>query len=92
MNSKPKQYEDDDGRVICNMDVPGMRWHDKRVKQEEREARRVASRPTPTVEQMTKSEARRYTWYALMAGWLIVAIFSVAWILFTLFCTQIWFR
>ena len=32
MANKPKQYDDDDGRVICNMDVEGMRWHDKRVR------------------------------------------------------------
>lgn len=92
MSSKPKQYEDDDGRVICSMDVSGMRWHDKRVKREEREARKLASQPTPNVEQLTQVEARRYTWYALLAGWLIVAVFSVAGVLFILFCTQIWLR
>jgi hypothetical protein len=41
---------------------------------------------------MTRSEARRFTWYAVLAGRLIVAVFSATWVLFALFCTQIWFR
>jgi len=87
MANKPKQYDDDDGRVICDMDVEGMRWHDKRVRGEKREARRAARG-----DQMTKSEARQFTWYAVLAGMLIAAVFSVTWILFILFCTEIWFR
>lgn len=87
MANKPKQYNDDDGRVICSMDVEGMRWHDKRVRRESREARRVSQG-----DQMTKSEARQFTWYAVLAGLLIAAVFSVTWILFILFCTEIWFR
>lgn len=87
MANKPKQYDDDDGRVICNMDVEGMRWHDKRVRGEKREARRVSRG-----DQMTKSEARQFTWYAILAGLLIAAVFSVTWVLFILFCTEIWFR
>ncbi len=87
MANKPKQYNDDDGRVICSMDVEGMRWHDKRVRRESREARRISQG-----DQMTKSEARQFTWYAVLAGLLIAAVFSVTWILFILFCTEIWFR
>jgi hypothetical protein len=80
------KFDDDDGRVICNMDVEGMPWHDKRVRREKREAR--ASRGS----QMTRSEARRFTWYAVLAGLTIVLIFSVVWVLLTLFATQVWFR
>ena len=87
MVHKPKQYDDDDGRVVCAMDVEGMRWHDKDVRRRENEARKVAQG-----EQMTRSEARRFTWYAVLAGLLIVAVFSATWVLFALFCTQIWFR
>ncbi len=43
-----KQYEDDDGRVICSMDVEGTRWHDKGVRHREQAARNL-----PSVEQMT---------------------------------------
>jgi hypothetical protein len=87
MKNQPKQYEDDDGRVICNMDVEGMRGHGKRMKRELQVHR--ASIPG---EQITRSEARRYTWYSMLAALLIVGVFSVTWILFTLFCTLIWFR
>ena len=87
MKAKLKQYDDDDGRVICNMDVEGTRWHDKTVRQREREMRQI-----PQGEQMTRSEARRFTWYAILSGLLIAAAFSLIWVLFILFCTKIWFR
>jgi hypothetical protein len=88
MNKQPRQYEDDDGRTICDMDVAGLRWHDRRFRREKRaEARAAAS-----AGQLTRSEARRYTWYAMLAGLMIVSVFSATWILFTLFCTEIWFK
>jgi len=89
MTRMPKQYNDDDGRVICDMDVDGMSWHDKRVRREIRASRKAKSHEGP---KMTKSEARRFTWYAVSAGLLIVLVFAVTWVLFTLFATQIWFR
>ena len=87
MLRKIKQYDDDDGRTICNMDVDGMRFHDKRVRREQRQVK-----STFHGEQMTRSEARQYTWYAVLAGLLIATVFSVTWVLFILFCTQVWFR
>jgi hypothetical protein len=87
MTLKPKQYDDDDGRVVCNMDVDGIRTHDKRVRREQRQILKVKQG-----NQMTKAEARQFTWYAVLAGLLIASVFSVTWILFILFCTQIWFR
>ena len=53
MRNQPKQYDDDDGRVICDMDVDGMPWHNRRVRREQREA---AKQTYP--EQMTKAEVR----------------------------------
>ena len=82
-----KQYEDDDGRVICNMDVEGTRWHDKAVRRRERAARKI-----PSGEQMTRSEVWQYTRSAVLAGLLIVMVFSMTLVLFTLFCTKVWFR
>ncbi len=87
MKNKQKQYDDDNGTVVCNMDVDGMPWHDKRIRREEATARKSAQGG-----RMTKSENLLYTWYSVLAGLLVVAVFSVTWILFTLFCTQIWFR
>ena len=87
MKHQPKQFDDDDGRVICSMDVDGMRWHEKRLRREVNAGRKVAQG-----EPMTRSEARQYTWYAVLAGLLIATVFSVTWVLFVLFCTKIWFR
>jgi hypothetical protein len=88
MKDQTNQPSEDDGRVICDMDVAGMRWHDKRVRREEREARRAAH----PGQQMTNAEARKYTWYAVLAGMTVVGAFAVVWILFVLFCTLVWFR
>jgi hypothetical protein len=87
MKDQRKQYDDDDGRVICSMDVDGMRWHGKRALHD-----LAPASASHTGVQMTASQARNYTGYSLLAGLLIVAVFSVTWILFTLFCTLVWFR
>ena len=92
MAREMKQYEDDDGRVICNMDVDGMPprstpWFAKHNRREENPALTVAQG-----EPMTKSEALRYTWNAVLAGLLIVGVFSATWVLFILFCIHVWFR
>jgi hypothetical protein len=92
MAARPKQYDDDDGRVICNMDVDGMPWHDKRIRREKKEQQRVIAAGQTDREQMTKAEARQFTFHAILAGMLIALVFSAAWVLFILFCTQIWFR
>lgn len=86
---EPKQYDDDDGRVIAEMNVEGMPWHDRSLRREKRAERRANK---PKGESLTKSEARRFTWYAVLAGLTIVLVFSVVWVLFTLFLTQVLFR
>lgn len=87
MTSQPRKYDDDDGRVICNMDVEGMRWHDRRKVPE-----RVAMLMPHASDQMSPAEARKYTWYAVLAGLTVVGVFSAALVLFTLFCIYVWFR
>lgn len=90
MAREPKQYDDDDGRVICDMDVDGMRWHDRRVRREAR-AEKTAKTSSQGV-QMTRAESRRFTWYAVLAGVTMVAVYGVVWALLLLFMTQVWFR
>ncbi|MEL7645342.1 MAG: hypothetical protein AAGU04_03615 [Anaerolineaceae bacterium] len=87
MRNQTKQYDDDDGRTIIDMDVDGMPWHARRVRRERREATQ-AQHP----DQMTKAETRAYTSSALLAALLIWVVFAAAWALLILFCTQIWFR
>ena len=88
MKRKPKQYDDDDGRTIVNMDVEGMVWHDRRVRRQQR----ASSSGTAKGSQMTRSESRLYTWYSLLWGFVFASVFSLTWILFVLFCTKVWFR
>ena len=84
-----KQYEDDDGRVIVDMDLDGMKWHDRRIKKETREERKSK---TPTGTQLTKREARRFTRYAVLAGLTLFAVYAVVWAAILLFMTQVWFK
>ncbi len=80
-------YKDEDDRVIVNMDVDGMPWHDKRVRREKRPVPKNKGRV-----EFTRSESRLYTWYSVLYGMAIAGVFAVTWILFILFCTKIWFR
>jgi len=89
MARQPKQYDDDDGRVIVDMDLEGMSWHDRRIRKETRAEKR-SNRPAGA--QLTKGEARRFTWYAVLAGLTIVAVYAVAWAAILLFMTQVWFK
>jgi len=88
MNQQSDQVDDDD-RVVCDMNVAGMPWHQERgarVGFGARQDNRMRGDP------ITKPELRRYTAYALLAGLAVVAVFAIVWILFTLFATQVWFR
>ena len=87
MKHKQKKHKDDDGRVIVNMNVDGMPWHDSSPRQEESEFRVDGQGAL-----QTKSESRLYTWYAVLTALMIGLVFSLTWVLFTLFCTKVWFR
>ncbi len=87
MTEQPLKPEEDDGRVICSMDVEGMPWHDKRERRQ-----RNAARLSAVGEPMTRSETRRYIWNAVLAGLSIAAAFSLTWVLLILFCIHVWFR
>jgi exonuclease III len=70
MQNQKKQYDDDDGRTIVSMDVDGTPWHDRNVNFAERQAQDLGRRQKVAMygERMTGSEARRYTFYAMLAG------------------------
>jgi len=94
MKQQPGQYEDDDGRVICSMDVEGLR-HKGSIFSGKLSAaqtsRQSAALPSGAGQPISRSEARLYTVNALLAGLLIASVFAITWILFTLFCIKIWF-
>ncbi len=88
------QYDDDDGRTIVNMDIDGMPWHERGVRFAERQAweQERSKRRMIYGERITAREARRYTFYALLAALAIVAVFAVLWAVVILFMTKVWFR
>ena len=86
---RKEQYDDDDGRTIVSMNVEGMRWFDRTIRQDDFNTQ---SKSNVQGSQLTRTEARQYTWYSLLTGFYIVAVFSSTWILFTLFCIYVWFR
>ncbi len=79
---KKRRYEDDDGRVVAKMNVEGMPWHTELP-----EDARQGSEPV----KLTKEESRAYAGGAVKAALLLTGVFSVAAILFILFCVHIWF-
>ena len=83
MAKKRKTYDDDDGRVIANMNVDGMPWYvDMAKKKQER---------TGDDPELTKEEMRYTMWGALKAGLLIAGVFVVGALIFILFCLHVWF-
>lgn len=67
-----REYDDDDGRVIAdmsNVDVPGLP-NLSRLK------KRNLSQSTYGKVYLTKSESRAYTWGAIKAALLVVAIYG----------------
>ncbi|MBQ5950796.1 MAG: hypothetical protein IJL66_01410 [Lachnospiraceae bacterium] len=78
-----KQYDDDDGRTIADMNIDGMPWY---VQGDENRA------PAGEGEhyQMSKEESRAYTWAALKAALLVAVIFGVVFFLFIAFADFIW--
>jgi hypothetical protein len=92
---KPKEYDDDDGRVICdmdpvsNIDLTGKVWPNRADRHEAKEEIKTQISTGP---QLTRSEARRFTLNAMLAGLVVALVFSAVWVLFTLFATQVWLR
>ncbi|HEY8421939.1 MAG TPA: hypothetical protein VIL05_09405 [Thermoclostridium sp.] len=81
---RKRTYDDDDGRVIANMNIEGTPWY---VKENQKQSGTSSEKPAPDV---------RETFYimkgALAAGLLIGFVFIAACFVFLLFCTQVWFK
>lgn len=88
---EPDRLNDNDDRVICRMDVegmpqPGIAWNFIR-----RHSEQAPSLPASHPDQLTRSEAWRYTRYSVLAGLSIFLVYTLTLVLFILFCTNIWF-
>ena len=84
---KISQYDDGDGRVICSMDVEDVSRHTKGFPGRNHESESLQSNVD-----ITNAEARSLTASALLAALVIGSVFSLTWVLFTLFLTQVVFR
>lgn len=86
-----KTYEDDDGRVIANMNIDGMPWY----AEDARKRREENFRKAETASDFSDL-SRKETWEiikgATKAGLLISGIFIAGAALFILFCLFVWFR
>lgn len=95
---KKKQYDDDDGRTIANMNVEGMPWYHK----ENRDQTSLAGQDTGEKRHGSDSFGEKITLSAkegrammrgvLLAAFLVGAIFFGVIAIFILFCIYVWFR
>jgi hypothetical protein len=81
---KKSKYDDDDGRVIAPMNVEGMPWYLKNVRQ--KNVNNERSHPLSTKETIS------VTLYAILAGIAVALIIGLFGFLFILFCIHVWFR
>ena len=89
--AKKKVYDDDDGRVIANMNVDGMPWSMRDVMSRRKKSDEKLQ-SSQDFSDLTKEETRELVKGAMKAGLLIGGVFLVGAFLFVLFCLFIWFR
>ena len=88
-----KEYDDDDGRTIVNMDVEGMpdsSWTAMIHKRSRREDREELRQKVAEGVQLTKSETRRYTWYAILACLTVLGVVGGGTVLFIFILWLLW--
>jgi len=79
---KAKTYDDDDGRVIADMNVEGMPWYNEAAKRGE---------PAPG-SQLTRHETWLIIKGSLKACAVVSLIFAAILVIYTLICTEVWFK
>ena len=89
MTEEKKEAFEDDGRTICNMDVDGMPQSMFHVTRGNIEKKRY-QRNSFDEESMTRSEYRRYTWYAVLAGLSVVGVVGGGTVLFVFILWLLW--
>lgn len=93
---KKKEYDDDDGRTIANMNVDGMPWYrnTERAPQTPDEQGENGQNSGHSTEKITlsKKEGRAMMRGVLLAAFVAGAVFFGVIALFILFCIYVWFR
>ena len=93
MAREVNQYDDDDGRTICNMDVDGMPWQKNILRPEVKVNDENGEAAEAIVQQpviLTNKETRMFAFNGILAGLVVALAFAAFMILFTFFCTKIW--
>ena len=86
--AKKKVYDDDDGRVIANMNVDGMPWSMSDVLSR----RRKSDEKLQSSEDFSDVDTREIIKGTVKAGLVIAGVFLAGAALFILFCLYVWFR
>ncbi|MGI6150425.1 MAG: hypothetical protein ACOYIR_00495 [Christensenellales bacterium] len=85
---KKKVYDDDDGRVIVNMNVPGMPGY-----VENPNPGKDGQTPLHTdADELHGKDLWRFIRSAVAAAMVVAGVIVAGMVLFTLFCTEIWFK
>ena len=91
MARRPKEYDDDDGRTIADMNVEGMPWYQENRKRMRRaEARAELQEKIDRGEALTRRETLRYTFYAVLAGLTVVGVIGGGVTLFVFILWLLW--
>ncbi len=91
MARQRKQYEDDDGRTIADMNVEGMPWYRADRKREARaQAREELQQKIDRGEALTRRETLRYSLYATLAGLTVVGVVGGGTVLFVFLLWLLW--
>lgn len=86
--AKKKTYDDDDGRVIANMNVDGMPWSMSDVLSR----RKKSDEKLQSSSDFSDVDTREIIKGTVKAGLVIAGVFLAGAALFILFCLYIWFR
>lgn len=74
-----KHYDDDDGRVIANMNVEGMPWY-----------RRESSLSDSHGSELDRADTRKVIWGVMKVTFAFLAVFSAIMVLVVFIMTRIW--
>ena len=95
-----RQYDDDDGRTICDMNVPGMPWYERDQKRARRDERRAQRRSVQTSapqyvhdeggQPLSLRERMRNAFSVALAGLTVFVVIGGAMLLFMWFCMHVW--
>lgn len=84
MKKKEKNANEDDGRVIANMNVDGMPWYAGDAPKQE-------GKPED-LKNLSKKDTLWLILGVVGAGLLVAAIFAIGFFLFILFADKVWFK